>query len=210
MANDVVFRRVGGRVIPIGRKREIKKGAAEIGAGVAIGAGAGYGAGKMVKHAQELAAKAKDHYRTAKQNYRAANAHVFGVKIGSFESFRKPNVSPRTVKLLGDDVKKAVANRMWAKKLFRARNPILHAGALGAAALIGHGVNRIRDASSAKKKTNGAVGQAVGIGAGIATYGAYYRTLGFKQPVHIATNIYARLKGLKDRPFKRYGRGGEI
>lgn len=190
------FIRKNGRIIPIRDKnerarKETVKGIAEIGAGAAAGTAAGVGTASLVKKAQGVAHESKNMYRIAQSNFRAALG--FPVR-GTVRSITRGSA----------DVAAAIAKRGIAKKMFRARNPILHAGAAGAALLIGQGVGRITAAH--KVKDHGATGKAVGVAAGIATYGAYYRGLGFTKPLEIGVNIYSRMKGMA-RPFKKYGPG---
>lgn len=197
--SGVVFRRINGRIIPIKNKSsETKKGAAEIAGGGAVAAGAGLGASAMVKKALDLSHRSKNEFRIANQNFRAATG--MNIKAGTFAN---PNLAKGAAKT----IRSAVGKRFVGKQLFRARNPVLHAGAAVAALLIGHGTNRIVDAHKKDKSPNyGAIGKAVGITAGVATYGAYYRGLGFKKPVELVANVISKFRKVPS-PFRKYGPG---
>lgn len=194
------FRRIHGRIVPIKdaneRSKQRVKGAAEIVAGAAAAGGAGVGTAVMVKKAQKFALEAKNDYRVAQSNLRAA--------------FGSPFL--RVMKKGGkNDITAAIGKRLISKKMFRARNPILHAGAAVSALLIGAGVTKVAESFNKKndKATHKAIGSVAGTAAAVATYGAYYRGLGFTKPLEIAVNVYSRAKGMA-RPFKKYGKGGPV
>lgn len=193
------FRKIRGRIVPIRtaeeRSKKLKEGAASIAGGAAAATAAGVGTSVMVKKAMKFTHEAKNDYRVAQQNLRAA----FGFPLRGVLKHGGKN-----------DITAAIGKRLAAKKMFRARNPLLHAGAAAAALLIGHGVNKVAEGLNQNgKKTEGTAGKIAGTAAAIATYGAYYRGLGFKKPLEIAVNIYARTKGMA-RPFKKYGKGGPV
>lgn len=193
------FRRINGRIVPIRdakeRSKERKQGAASIVAGAAAAGGAGVGTAAIVKKAQKFSLEAKNDYRVAQQNLRAA--------------FGSPFL--RVMKKGGkNDITAAIGKRIIAKKMFRARNPLLHAGAAASALLIGHGVTKISESYQKKGETSKVpAGKIAGAAAAFTTYGAYYRGLGFKKPLEIAINVYSRAKGMA-RPFKKYGKGGPV
>lgn len=194
------FRRIHGRIVPIRdaneRSKERKQGAAAIVAGAAAAGGAGVGTSAIVKKAMKFSHEAKDDYRVAQQNLRAAlKFPVRGVVKNVYGH---------------NDVKAAIAKRLVSKKLFRARNPLLHAGAAASALLIGHGVTKISESYHKKgQESKVPAGKIAGAAAAVGTYGAYYRGLGFKKPLEIGINIYSRAKGMA-RPFKKYGKGGPV
>ncbi len=202
----VIFRHIGGRVVPIRDDKQSRKqtltGTAEVAGGAIAGAGAGAGAAKLLNTAQKLAHSAKDDYRIAQSNFRASIG--FPVR-GVVRHSELPLMSHSN-----RQVATAIAKRATAKKMFRARNPILAAGASIAALGIGSGTDKIINAGKKKgEEKNHSVGRAVGAAAAFATYGAYEYSRGIKNPLKIAANVYARAKGLA-RPFKKFGKGGPI
>lgn len=194
MSNDVVFRRVRGRIIPIrktagaakpspGRQRTTKAaaGAAMVGGGVATAGFAGRFAAKSViaaailensargtaRSAQEVIAKMK---RAALRAPKTVDQLEFGfkkaVRLRPNAKFQKLN-------------RKALIESVAAEKLFRSRKYIRSAGTAIGGAMIGVGLKKLYEAGTGKPADTKAdvISSAAGLTAAFATRAGYQSLL---------------------------------
>jgi hypothetical protein len=124
MADVIVFRRIGGRVVPIKMHKNDVKGVAAIGAGVGVGALAGKIAANMV--------------------HKGAGMMNTAETIFKHPLFR-PNKKGQYNLFQGAEGHLSLAHAMKTKglKTFRARNAVLLVGDTVAGALIGYGVRKL-------------------------------------------------------------------
>lgn len=154
MPNDIVFRRIHGRIVPIKRKKDNSL-AKDVAGGVSGGAGvaAALYAGKKAHSYQVESAKIENALKSAKK---------FKGQLSLFDS---PNIE----KMLAS-----------SKHLHRKRNLALVAGALIGAPLIGYGLSRLNKKTNKKEtdlekidknKKNLTAGFSAALGIGTIEYG---------------------------------------
>ncbi len=165
MSSGLTFRRIHGRIVPIRAKADfsaaqrtekLKTGALALAAGVGVAAGAAIGAAALVKHSAGLAIRSKDLFRA-------------GMGIGMEGGGRIASLT-----------RKAAEVRHTSALVFKARNPVLAAGAFASAPLLGMGFQKVNEGATGKKST--VAGDYVAHAAGIAAVGGasliYYKGLG--------------------------------
>jgi len=128
--SQVVFRRIGGRIVPI-KMTNKQRGSAEIAAGVGVGVGSGIIGGRMSKKADRFTVVADNAHNLAMK--------LFDISLKTKSVSAKKHLIDQAVKADEVDVAAGKLSRSLFKQSFR----IQQLGALGAGALVGAGVNRI-------------------------------------------------------------------
>ncbi len=170
MPNGVVFRRIGGRIVPIHEKRDERvKAGTTAGVGMWIGHVAGKQAAKFTHEAALARHAAYDH--TMKRH----KVMTEGIKHGGLFEHAAVN---KAKKIAVHEAKSiAIANKL-DKAAFRTR-------AMGtgvAAAMVTHGVNRALNTTRLKedKESRAAISGTAGAAAGFAVYHGYLRGVGMR------------------------------
>lgn len=165
----ITFRRIRGRIVPIKVKKQHKDLAAG-GALVAAGATVGIQAGKLAANMVLTSAHLENKSRQLNFKY--------GVLAEEGPKYRKAAIE------MGEAT---LRTRLKSFRLFSSRLKVLKYGKIGAAALVGAGLNKLYE--GATKKDAGSAGDILGHVAGTAA--------GFA----LLTPYYARLSGRVSAPF---------
>lgn len=184
----VAFRRINGRVVPIKTdmlsKKERKVAAVQGAAGVAGGAAAaittGAGTAAAVRNASKFTVKSRIMWQNAKATLSPGQLHLPGLKT---------EAAAQKV------IRKAVATRFVAGKVFKYRNPVLLAGAGVAASLSAYGATKINEALTGKKNESGKIASAAATAATATTFAVYSHKLPVKGLGKIIANTIAKMKG---------------
>lgn len=193
--NNVTFRRIRGRIVPIRRKEATSKSKLALsGAAHLAGAGAiAYGAGAGVARAVRTASGATMKSRALFKFHRGAMKGLLHAA-----SKQQTRTVAKQVLTHAQGIQKAVRLRKYAAIGFKLRNPALAAGALAAGVLAGAGIFRLSKATSGRKKPL-LQNQAVATGSAIAALGTaavYYKKLPVGGITKVAENAFARVRGL--------------
>lgn len=171
---DVVFRRIGGRIVPIQAKKvkndsSLKKAGLFGAAGAAIAAAGSEVASQLVKGAATLRQKAKIQFRSA-------NVVLRGASQGGQMMFDLGGNAAKAAK----SKKAAVALRGLAMVVRKARTPVLGFGALAGGFLIGKGIENAVESKTGKQfgLTGEGAAQVAGAAAGVLASTLYYKRLG--------------------------------
>lgn len=195
---DVVFRRIRGRIVPIRQKsKDVATGAAMIAGGTALSIGAGEAAAQLVKAAAAKRVRAKFGFNRVYREFKRSG--MAGQGTFDFAGKGSARMSGASAGVAAE----AVKTRKSAFRLFKARNIALAVGSLGGAAFISLGLNKLTKHVGDKKLgdpeelTNDVLG---GAAAALATT-FYYRRLGLKDARMLNLFRAAKTKGAT-RPFQ--------
>jgi hypothetical protein len=174
--SDIVFRRIHGRVIPIrkskgksAKDRNIVKGAAIVGAGVAVGVAAGAVSAGLLREAATFENVSR------------------GVKAVWRSGLKDKAIATKT---LARTFRVAAKNRLEAKRFALASMRVQKYGAIASAALIGAGVHQGLKKTKLSDKEKAGVATASGVGAHFSIRSAFHYFLQPKGP-NLETGVKA-------------------
>jgi hypothetical protein len=206
---DVVFRRIRGRIIAIRRKpnKEVAGGAAYIAGGAALAAGSGVVAANLVEKAAAKRVAAKFDFNRVYRAYKG-----MGKAAQTSFGFMRQGAGSRFSGASGEAAKAAIGTRRSAFRLFKARNLALVAGTWVGGALISQGLNKLEKGLGDKKLTDreNVTNDLLGGGAGLAATAFYYKRLGVPNLGKLAMFTRAKTKDFA-RPFNlpiKFKKGG--
>lgn len=208
---EVVFRRIRGRIIPIRKNMtkkqnsELVKGAGYVAAGAAVSIGAGEGAAQLVKAAAAKRVKAKFEFNRIFRGFKRSGK----AEQVTFEFLRGANRFKGSAR---EAAQGAIKTRRSAFRLFKARNIVLGLGSLAGAALFSLGLNKIAKSVGNKELEDKeeAVNNIVGAVAAAAATSFYYRRLGLRNASLLKAFTSAKTKGAA-RPYPlpiKFSKGG--
>lgn len=181
MANDIQFRRVHGRIVPIHINPQQKQGAAGIAAGAAVATGAGLVSAKLHREAA--------HFTNAAMNYRAARA----VNLAKDTS--------KARRAAGQFKNIAAKNILEAKRFHVAGKNVQTFGLAAGSSLIAAGVDKLLPKKIKENKMARTTADAsAGFGAAFMIRSAYYKMIA---PGSIGTKGLVGLKLAGKRVFAR-------
>lgn len=213
-SNEIAFRRINGRIVPIRVKKgapsakastDLKQGAALVAGGVASSLVAGEAAARLVKKSAQFRQEAKTLFSLGYRGVKGRGLHFAGSPQASF------NFGVNRAKA-AEQVASAVGKRVLSGGLFKLRNVALGAGALIGGSMIAAGLHRLNRQGDKKGvslpeelATNAAGVAAAGLAAGF-----YYRRLGVSSLGSLVNLAYSRMKGRARMPVpvKFKWRGG--
>lgn len=194
--NKVAFRRIHGRIVPIRIKKAALHDAAKSGGiGLAVGAASAVGAAMAVTQSASIRHSARKAFKIA---HRVLQSTAYGKQMmlgmSAAKVAKKANLARNAQRI-------AASNRVLSRSLFKLRNPILIAGALGATRLFAHSTEKIMEAYGNKETSLADLGveTAVGTAAAAGIGALYYSRLGVPAK-HLSAQVLGRLRNL-NRPL---------
>lgn len=215
-SNEIAFRRINGRIVPIRVKKgapsakasaDLKSGAALTAAGASISLGSGELASQLVKKSAQIRKNAKVKFGLGYRGF-----HRKGFWAGAQGAF--DFVGHQFKGSYKRMMKSAATERSLSRGLFKLRNPVLIGGAFLGGSLMAAGLHRLnrqgdkRGVSLPEEIATNAAGiGAAGLGAAF-----YYRRLGLKSLANVVSFATARMKK-SSRPWHipinfKFKRGG--
>lgn len=189
MANDVVFRRINGRIVPIRRKKGETRTEKAVKGGVAtaLSAGVAAGSGRYASNVVLASATVEDAARTAEKaitkKVRAAATRFAKKTVPEQETlhFMAKEFQTKFKPSTEEAFRKAASLSKRSENLFKRRIIIRRAGAGIAGGLLGYGAVKGVEAATGKdlsRSDAGKVFEAAAIAGGALAGLAYYSRLG--------------------------------